>query len=103
MYFKAQFLNGLTNHSVFEEIEISNITGKEILIFNNYEFEIERNNESEIIGITFCNQCVNTYGIEAEFMNLISKLLKKDEIVKLFDSNGLVEELCWDEIQDYCN
>lgn len=102
MYFKAEFNESIdeTNY-LFDEVEISNITGKEILQINQYEFEIERNNNNLIDGLTFCNQCTNTYGIEAEFIKLLIEILPKGGIVKLFDSNGLTSDFNHEELQEY--
>ena len=102
MYFKARF-----NHSIdetnypFDEIEVSNITGKEILQIDQYEFEVERNNNNLIDSITFCNQCTNTYGIESEFIKLLIEILPEESTVKLFDSNGLTSDFNHEELEEY--
>lgn len=102
MYFKARFNTSIDETNfLFDEVEISNITGKEILHIDQYEFEIERNTENLIDGITFCNQCLNTYGIESEFIKLLLEILPKGGTVKLFDSNGLTSDLNHEELREY--
>lgn len=102
MYFKAEFNNSIDESNyLFDEVEISNITGKEILQIDQYEFEIERNNNNLIDGITFNNQCTNTYGIESEFIKLLIEILPKGGTVKLFDSNGHTSDLKHEELQEY--
>ena len=102
MYFKARFNESIDEtHFLFDEVEISNITGKEILQIDQYEFEIERNSDNLINGITFCNQCINTYGIEAEFIKLLIEFLPTDGSVKLFDSNGLTSDFNHEELEEY--
>ena len=100
MYFKACFIDSIVEHPIIEDIEISNLTGMEIIRFNNYEFEIVRNGDDEIGEITYSSQCIVTHGIEVEFLKLISYLLGKDQTVKLFNSNGLIEFLNWDDIDN---
>ncbi|MCW8848501.1 MAG: hypothetical protein OQJ81_00875 [Melioribacteraceae bacterium] len=102
MYFKAMFNEIIdeTNYP-FDEVEISNITGKEILQIDQYEFEIERNNDNLIDGLTFCNQCTNTYGIESEFIKLLIEILPKEGTVKLFDSNGLTSDFNHEDLEEY--
>jgi hypothetical protein len=101
MYFKAMFNEIIdeTNYPL-DELEVSNITGKEILQIDQYEFEIERNNNL-IEGITFCNQCTNTYGIESEFIKLLIEILPADGTVKLFDSNGLTSDFNHEDLEEY--
>jgi hypothetical protein len=102
MYFKARFNESIDETNfLFDEIEVSNITGKEILQKDQYEFEIERNSDSLIDGITFCNQCTNTYGIESEFIKLLIEILPKESTVKLFDSNGLTSDFNHEDLEEY--
>ncbi|MCB0731326.1 MAG: hypothetical protein KDC88_09855 [Ignavibacteriae bacterium] len=103
MYFKAKFYNAINEaeNLIFNNLFRNPITGKEVILFNKYEFEIERNIRNEIDGITFCSQCVNTYGIETEFIKFIFQLLQNDETVKLYDSNGLTSEFSKDDIEEY--
>ncbi len=102
MYFKARFNESIDESNYpFDQVEISNVTGKEILQIDQYEFEIERNTDNLINGVTFCNQCTNTYGIESEFIKLLIEILPKDGNVKLFDSNGLTSDLNHEELEEY--
>ena len=102
MYFKAKFNESIDEtHFLFDEVEVSNITGKEILQIDQYEFEIERNTNNLIVGITFCNQCINTYGIESEFIKLLMEILQEGGSVKLFDSNGLTSDFNHEELEEY--
>lgn len=102
MYFKAIFSEPVQEESsILSQTELSNLTGNETLTYNNYEFEIERDSDNTISGITFCNQCVNTFGIEAEFLKLISEILPSKSTVKLYDSNGLTEIFSSDDLEEY--
>lgn len=102
MYFKARFNESIDESNyLFDEVKVSNITGKEILQIDQYEFEMERDNNNIIDGFTFCNQCTNTYGIESEFIKLLLEILPEGGTVKLFDSNGLTSDLNHDELEEY--
>lgn len=102
MYFKARFNESIDETNfLFDKLELSDLTGKEILQVDQYEFEIERNSDNLIDGITFCNQCINTYGIESEFIKLLIELLPNGDTVKLFDSNGLISDFNHEELEEY--
>ncbi|MCP5061376.1 MAG: hypothetical protein GY936_02810, partial [Ignavibacteriae bacterium] len=95
MLFNAKFNNPIneTDRNYTDiEVEYNSIVGKDIIYFKNHEFEIERDENSLISEITFCNQCVQTFDIEEVFIDLIGYLLKNDETVILIDSNGSEEE-----------
>ncbi len=103
MFFKAKF-NDAVDESLFDYNEIEqaydSVLDKEIIRFRNHEFEVERNNDSRITEITYCNQCVQTYDIEKVFAELLSNILNDDETVIMIDSSGFEEEFTKDELLD---
>jgi len=103
MLFKAIFnnpINEINGNYNDLEVEYNSMIGKEIIYFKNHEFEIERDENSFISGITFCNQCVKTFDIEEVFLDLIAYLLLSDDTLILIDSNGSEEEVTKDDILD---
>lgn len=94
MYYKAQFLNSITDE-IFEENnlvpEISYQTGEELIHFGNHLFEVSRNENGGVNKITFCNECVKTYDIEEKFIELLGLIIEEDNEVTIFDSAGLEE------------
>jgi hypothetical protein len=101
MFFKARF-NTPLDESILEDFDLDldydSVIGKEIVLFKNHQFEIERDNLGFISEITYCNQCVQTYDIEEVFIELLQNLLSGDNTVALVDSEGLEDELTKDDL-----
>lgn len=104
MYFKAIFEEGIVDESFFDNLEIENsfnqVLSKEIILYKKHEFEVERTNEGEIVGLSFASQCTITQNIEPVFIELISTVIYEDSVVKLVDSIGLIESVTKDELLD---
>ncbi len=84
MFYKAKF-NTLIDETILEDFNIdldyNSVIDKEIVLFKNHEFEIERNSIGLISEITYCNQCVLTYNIEEIFIELLQNIISEDDII----------------------
>ena len=103
MFYKAKF-NTPIDETILEDFNIdldyNSVIDKEIVLFKNHEFEIERNSIGLISEITYCNQCVLTYNIEEIFIELLQNIISEDDIILLFDSDGLEEELTKEDLSN---
>jgi len=103
MFYKAKF-NTPIDETILEDFNIdldyNSVIGKEIVLFKNHEFEIERNDLGLISEIAYCNQCVLTYNIEEIFIELLQNMIREDDMILLFDSDGLEEELTKEDLLD---
>jgi len=103
MLFKAKFSNSIDEFKLDENgmsVDFDSVVNKEVIKFNNHQFEVERNDDALISELTYCNQCVNTFDIEEVFIELISLLLSEDKTVTLIDSSGSEENLTKDDLLD---
>lgn len=101
MYFKAKIVDAIVEDesSIIHQL-FYNYSDKEIILFENHEFEVERSAEGMIDEITYCNQCVNTFDIEEVFLKLLAHLLQKEQKIILIDSEGFEEEMVKEDLEE---
>jgi hypothetical protein len=101
MYFKAKILEVLDENNLSDFIfSLDQNTGKEIIIFMNHAYEIERNNEGNINEVSYYNQCINTFDIEEKFIQLLLKMLNDNQSVSMIDFNGREENLTKEDLEE---